>query len=64
MKNKVCSHCGKDVSDFYIKLNLITSIYRKRSDGIEEKIENSELSNIEILCKDCLNLFAETFDNF
>ena len=64
MKQILCSHCRKDTSDFYVKLNLHTSVIRKKSDDSEEKIANTDISNIEYLCKDCFDKFAETFENF
>ena len=64
MKQVLCSHCNKDTSDFYIKLKLNTIIVRKKSDDTEEEIANSDIANIEYLCKDCFDKFAETFENF
>lgn len=64
MKQIICSHCGKDTSDFYIKLDLHSEVYRKRCDDIIDKINNSELTSIANLCKDCFDKFAEIFENF
>lgn len=60
----ICSHCKAPLEDFYIEVSLHTKVFRKTAQETIDEIQNGDLCNNAVLCKECFDKFAETLLNF
>lgn len=58
-----CTRCHKELSDFWVLVELKTKVIRNREDDIQEDIKNSEIFSQETLCLDCFSKFCDVLEN-
>lgn len=57
-----CTHCGEPIKDIKILLRLNYVVYRETASETWEKVDNTDVSSNEMLCKTCFDRFVNSID--
>lgn len=56
---KKCSRCGKPFDELIIAVKLDMEVFRIKTTGVPEMINNLDQESKEFICKDCFDKFAD-----